>query len=121
MRRPGWRPRGVVSGAALLASAAVLAADPPATYRLEGTAQVSAPPAPDRAVEVHADATLRTRGLGERAITIGAAGATCEVLAHADADGALRLDAAQRCAIDLRSPDARGHLDVVLRSGTGRV
>lgn len=114
---------GFALGAVLLASVtgATGPRDLPATYRLEGTAQVSAPPTLDRRVALHADATLRAGARGELRVTIGAVGATCEVRAHADASGALRFDPGQRCAIDVRSPDARGHVDAILRAGTGRV
>jgi hypothetical protein len=97
-------------------------ADPSGTYRLRGTARIAAGPALDRTVPVHADALVeRTGSPGSLRLTVGAAGTRCQIAARIAAGGALSLAPGQRCALDLDSAEARGHLDVVLRSGAGRL
>jgi hypothetical protein len=104
-----------------VASAEVAAAF--GTYRLHGTANVDAKPMLDRTVEVHADAVLKPgRGPArEVVVTVAAEGGACDLTALIDEAGALEFRRDQQCAVEIHSPDARGHLDAVLRSGRGQV
>lgn len=92
------------------------------TYRLHGTAHAALGPVLDREVELHADAILE-RGDVSRTVRVhlAAEGYGCDLLARLDAAGSLSFEGGQRCVVTITSPDARGHLEALLRSGRGRV
>lgn len=92
------------------------------TYRLRGSARVDAGPVLSRSVEARADAVLRP-GERPRAVRarLASQGHVCELAATLEEGGALAFEAGQRCAFDLRDPEARGHVEARLRSGRGTV
>ncbi len=97
-------------------------ADVAGTYRLHGTARVSAPPALDRGVELHADVVLAP---GPRArevrVRLSSGGYACDLVATLGDAGALRFDDGQRCDVAVEDPGARGRLEARVRSGRGQV
>ena len=104
------------------AAAPVSAASARGTYRLHGTAHVVARPALSRTVEVHADVVLRPGTVRrEVLVRVAAEGYTCDLVASVGAAGALEFGRDQRCVVDVRSRDTRGHLDGKLRAGSGRL
>lgn len=110
--------------AALLAAAAWgaggNAVDRSGTYRLHGKARVAARPLMDRELDANADATLQPGPRpGEVRARIASEGYACDLLARLEEDGALVFPDGQRCALEVRSPGARGHLDATLASGRG--
>lgn len=118
------RPLAIVLAAWLSHGAGASAAGPrsrPAgTYRLRGTARVEAGPILSRVVEGRADAVLRPAGPpGAVRVRLAAQGHACELGGTASQDGALVLEAGQRCTFDLDDPGARGRVEARLRSGRG--
>lgn len=114
------------SAAALLALAALASrgaagdVDRSGTYRLHGKARVAAKPLLDRDVDANADAVLEPGPApGDVRARLAAEGYACELTARLDAGGALLFPGGQRCAFDVRQPDAKGHLDATLSSGRG--
>jgi hypothetical protein len=90
------------------------------TYRLRGTARISAQPMLDGAEEVFADALLEPGGgAGEVRARISAEGQACELLARRESGGALAFAPGQRCDLAVRSEGARGRVEARLRSGKG--
>lgn len=91
-----------------------------ATYRLHGKARVAARPLVNREVDANADAVLQPGARpGEVRARIAAEGYACDLLARVGPGGALAFAEGQRCALEVRSPGARGHLDATLSSGRG--
>lgn len=113
---------GWIAVLALAAAAPPFRDDVHGTYRLHGTARVSARPLPSREVEAHADAVLRP-GAGPRDVRahVAAEGYRCELDARVGEGGHLSFPAGQRCALDIDEPDARGRVEARLRSGGGRI
>jgi hypothetical protein len=117
--------------APVLAAAALALGAPPAdatpasvrgVYRLSGTAVIDVRPAFHREVEARADAVLDPgRGPRDLRLRVAAQGHACELAARLEPDGAVTLEPGQRCAVEVRDPEARGRLDLRLRSGRGRV
>ncbi len=97
-------------------------AGPAGTFRLSGTARVSASPVYDRELPIRADAVLAP---GPRPSTVTARlaseGYSCDLVATAGAGGSLLFEPGQRCTVGLRSGEARGNLVAVVRSGSGRL
>jgi len=91
-------------------------------YRVHGTMRVSAAPLLDRATEAHADVTLEPGG-GPRDVRVRLAseGYACDLVGRLAEDGALDFSAGQRCALDMRPPQARGRVEATLRAARGRV
>lgn len=121
------RPVAAPIFTALLAATVIAAAAPAAgeadragTYRLHGKARVAARPLLDREMDANADAVLRPGpGPGDVRARLAAQGYSCELEGRLAGDGALVFPEGQRCAFDVRSPEARGHLDATLSSGRG--
>ena len=91
-------------------------------YRLQGRARVAAQPLMNRDVDVNADAVLQPGpGPSDVRARLAAEGYACDLLARIDGDGALAFPEGQRCDLEVRSPDARGHLEATLRSGRGQL
>jgi hypothetical protein len=89
-------------------------------YVLRGTvrANTSLLPAREEAVDVLAlVAAGDTRG--DVRLHLRARGHACELRARISGGGALALEPGQTCRIQLDEPDARGHVDARLRSGSG--
>lgn len=122
-----WGTASLVAAAALaaLGAGAVVPMTVDAvrgTYRLHGTAHATLGPLLDREVELHADAVLE-RGDDTRTVRVhvAAEGYGCDLLARLEAAGSLSFEGGQRCVVTVSSPDTRGHLEALLRSGRGRV
>jgi hypothetical protein len=114
----------VVTGLAATRIAASDAAplDRRATFRVQGTARVVGAPLPSPELELHADAVLEPAGPGQVRAHLASGGHACDLRARLAPDGTLSFPAGQRCALELRPPEeARGHVDLLLREGTGRV
>lgn len=92
------------------------------TYRVHGTARISARPLPMDATEVHADVVVRAGPEpGLLALRLASQGQTCLLAAHLGEGGALSISAGQRCQVRLAPPDGRGEVTGVLREGRGRL
>jgi hypothetical protein len=117
--------RAAATGTALALAAALAAPATPGpdvygTYRLQGRARVDARPFPAADQEVRADAVLSPGArAGEVRIHLAAQGFACELAASRDAGGTLALPPGQRCAADLRSDEAEGHVEARLVAGSG--
>jgi len=108
--------------AALAAGAAPSAGGIDGTYRLSGTTRIDAGAALSGEIDTRADAVLRS-GPGPRAVRarLAAQGQACELAATIGEGGALAFEAGQRCLLDLRDPEASGHVEARLRAGRGRL
>ncbi len=94
---------------------------PRATYRMHGTVHFSGA-ALGRDVELHADAVVEpAAGPGQVVLHLAAMGYRCRLVARRDAAGALVFPPGQTCALDIRSPDVQGRVEVRLESGQGRL
>ncbi|HET8541974.1 MAG TPA: hypothetical protein VFL83_19000 [Anaeromyxobacter sp.] len=91
------------------------------TYRMQGTARVDAVTPLGREIDSRGDAVVRTAGAGTVRLRLATMGHACELTASRAADGALAFDPGQRCAFELRDPEARGHVEARLRDGRGRL
>jgi hypothetical protein len=125
-RRGGWRRSVALVSALAAALAAPALASPPSddpggTYRMRGTAQIDAAAPLGRDLDSRGDAIVRADGPGALRVRLASMGQACELSASRKADGALAFDAGQRCVFDLQDPDARGHVEGLLRAGQGRL
>jgi hypothetical protein len=124
MRRTRHHKRALAAGALILLAAAPAppaAEDALGTYRLQGVAQLSAPPMLEREVEVHADAILLPgSGPGELRALLASEGRTCELKARLDRAGALRFPEGQRCRFEIDDKEVRGRIEARLRAGSGQ-
>jgi hypothetical protein len=92
------------------------------TYLIRGRADVQVSPFPRSEQPGDMTVTLaRSRTPGRVSVGIEARGFTCALEAIRSSAGVLDLVTPATCAIDLREPDARGHVDARLRSGRGIV
>jgi hypothetical protein len=91
-------------------------------YVLRGTvrANTSLLPTREEAVEVLALVAAGDTQHDVR-LHLRARGHACELRARVSRGGALALEPGQTCRIELDEPDARGHVDARLRSGSGRL
>ena len=91
------------------------------TYRVQATARLSGVPLL-RTLALRGDVVLRPGG-GPRAVSarLAARGHACELAGTLAEDGTLAFRPAQRCAIALDDPGARGRVEATLRSGRGRL
>ncbi len=90
-------------------------------YRLHGTVHIASTPF-DRDMELHADAVVEP-GPGQRDVVLHLAsmGYRCRFVATRDAAGTLAFPPGQACVLEIRSPEARGRVQVRLTSGRGRL
>jgi hypothetical protein len=92
------------------------------TYLVRGRADVQVSPFPSSDQPVDMTVTLgRSRTAGRVSVGIEARGYTCALEASRSSSGALDLVTPATCSLDVREPDARGHVDARLRSGRGIV
>jgi len=118
--------RGLAPAAMVLAALAAAAAAPSGeridgTYRLSGTTRIDAGAALSQEIETRADAVLRAGPQSAVRARLAAQGHACELAATIGEGGALAFEAGQRCVLDLRDPEASGHVEARLRAGRGRL
>jgi hypothetical protein len=117
------------AAACLLVAAAMGAAFPTGkddavygTYLVRGRADVQVSPFPSSDQPGDMTVTLgRSRTAGRVSVGIAARGYTCALEASRSSAGALELLTPATCSLDIRDPDARGHVDARLRSGRATV
>ena len=92
------------------------------TYLVRGRADVQVSPFPSSNQPGDMTVTLtRSRTAGRVSVDIAARGYTCALEASRSSAGVLDLVAPATCSLEIRDPDARGHVDARLRSGRGTV
>jgi len=111
---------------ALLGAGAAMSASSPGgitgTYDVAGTAHVSVSPFPAHDYPGQLTATLsRTPAPGALSLRIEGRGYSCTLPVRAAEDGSLQFPESPTCPLDIAQPDARGHVDAVLRTARGRV
>ena len=117
---PRTGPRATWSAVAALALVGAVSAGG-ATYRMHGTVRFHGP-AMEHDMELHADAVVEPGpGPGDVVIHLASMGNRCRVVATLAAAGALAFPPGQACVLDIRSPDARGRIEIRLASGSGRL
>jgi hypothetical protein len=90
------------------------------TYQVRGRADVQVSPLPASNQPGDMTVTLgRSRTPGRVSVGIEARGYTCALEASRSSSGAIDLLTPATCALEIRDPDARGHVDARLRSGRG--
>jgi hypothetical protein len=92
------------------------------TYLVRGRADVQVSPFPASDQPGDMKVTLgRSRTPGRVTVGIESRGYACALEASRSSSGALELVTPATCSLDIRDPDARGHVDARLRSGRGSV
>jgi hypothetical protein len=92
------------------------------TYLVRGRADVQVTPFPASDQPGDMKVTLgRSRTAGRVTVGIESRGYACALEASRSSSGALELVTPATCSLEIRDPDARGHVDARLRSGRGSV
>jgi hypothetical protein len=87
------------------------------TYDVSGTVHVSVSPFPAQDSPGKLTATLsRSAAPGAFSLRLEARGYACTLPVRATTDGVLQFPDRPTCPLDVSEPDARGHLDVQLRT-----
>jgi hypothetical protein len=93
-----------------------------AVFLLSGNARVQVAPFPAGDHPGEMRVTLEpTRTKGHVSVRIESRGYACVLDATRSGTGALEFSTPATCPLEVRSPDARGHVDARLRSGRGTV
>ncbi len=91
-------------------------------YVLKGAAQVRVTPFPAREEPGEVRVTLaQGRTPGHVSVRLESHGYACDLDAARSRSGELVFSTTASCPVDVRQPDARGHVDARLRSGHGTV
>ena len=91
-------------------------------FVLSGSARVQVSPFPGGDHPGEMRVTLEpTRAAGHVSVRLESRGYTCVLDASRSGSGVLEFSTPAACPVEVRRPDARGHIDAQLRSGSGTV